>query len=168
MTRLPASEVDFQNGNPVKSEFLSEAIDSRAAYSQFPIFTESIIIATICGRARAHNQQSIVEHVYTNMPGHFWERHEYIDGMLDSTIKNLQQNYPVESRSGDCMLVFSQMFALTTRLYLCNIMESICWHTEEDQERIAAFQEQASEAAREIVSMSQHLRELSYFKVCCL
>ena len=165
MTRLPASEIDYQNGNQAKSEYLSEAILSRCTYSQFPIFTESILLATICGRARTHGQQSAVEHVYTSLPGHFWERHDYIDGMLDATIKNLQQNYPVESRSGDCMLVFSQMFALATRLYLCNVIESICWHSDEDQARIDTFRSEALDAAKDIVGMSQHLRELSYFKV---
>ena len=37
-------------------------------------FTESIILATICGRTLSHRQRSVVEHVYSHVPRHFKER----------------------------------------------------------------------------------------------
>jgi len=75
-TRLPIPEEDFQKGQCVKMGFLSEVVISLDQSGLSP-FAESIILATICGRALSHSQKTCVERAYSSsMPHQFWNRHE--------------------------------------------------------------------------------------------
>lgn len=110
--------------------FLSEAITSTSpasASNHLCPFTESIILATICGRALAHRQQSAVEHVYSHVPQYFWDRHEWLVNMLNTRTDILMCHYPSSGAHCDAMLLFTNMMAQTTMLYLCKIMESVKW-----------------------------------------
>lgn len=163
-TRLPAPEEEFQSGQCVQMGFLSEAITS-VNQTVFSPFTESIILATICGRALSHRQQSAVEHVYSNVPQHFWDRHEWLDTTLKTRVDILLMNYPSASQSADCMLLFTNMVAQTTVLYLCKVMESMSWETDEYRSAMAEFKQRSLVAAQEIVNLTRSLSHLSYFKV---
>ena len=145
--------------------FLSEAMISMDQTTPSP-FTESIILATICGRALSHRQQSAVEQVYTNVPQHFWDRHEWLDTILKTRAGILQTNYPSASQHSDCMLLFTNMVAQTTVLYLCKVMEAMSWDTDEYRSAIAEFRQRSLLAAQEIVNLTRSLAHLSYFKVC--
>ena len=163
-TRLPAPEEEFQGGKFVHMGFLSEAITSIDQAGASP-FTESIILATICGRALSHRQQSVVEHVYSNVPQHFWERHEWLYSMLKMRCDNLLLNYPSAMQHADCMLLFTNMMAQTTVLYLCKVIESMPWETDEYRSTIFEFKQNSLLAAQEIVNLTRSLPHLSYFKV---
>lgn len=144
--------------------FLSEVITS-VDQTAFSPFTESIILATICGRALSHRQQSVVEHVYSNVPQHFWDRHEWLDTILKTRTKILRMNYPPPSQHADCMLLFTSMVAQMTVLYLCKVMVSMSWETDEYRSAIAEFKHRSLQAAQEIVNLTRSLSHLSYFKV---
>ena len=88
-------------------------------------FTESIILATICGRTLYHRQQSVVEHVYSHVPQQVWERHEWLYTILKTRHHNLLLQYPLEMQHTNCMLLFTNMMAQSTILYLCRVIESI-------------------------------------------
>lgn len=144
--------------------FLSEAITSMDLAGVSP-FTESIILATICGRTLSHRQQSVVEHVYNHVPQHFWERHEWLYAMLKTRCDNFVLQYPSAVQHTNCMLLFTNMMAQTTVLYLCRVLESITWVTDEYRSAIADFKQTSLLAAKEIVSLTRSLPHLSYFKV---
>ncbi|MDI1485584.1 MAG: hypothetical protein OHK93_000722 [Ramalina farinacea] len=129
-TRLPAPDDKFQSSQYLQMGFLSEAITSTSpasASNHLCPFTESIILATICGRALAHRQQSAVEHVYSHVPQYFWDRHEWLVNMLNARTDILMCHYPSSGTHCDAMLLFTNMMAQTTMLYLCKIMESVKW-----------------------------------------
>ncbi len=144
--------------------FLSEAITSVDQTALSP-FTESIILATICGRVLSHRQQSAVEHVYSNVPQHFWERHEWLNAIWKTRADILLLQYPSSSQHSDCMLLFANMVAQTTVLYLCKVMEAMAWETDEYRGVIAEFKQRSLQAAREIVNLTRSMSHLSYFKV---
>ena len=164
-TRLPVPEEKFQSSQNVEMGFLSEAITSVVDQSTCSPLTESIILATICGRAIAHRQQSAVEHIYCNVPQHFWDRHEWLDTMLKTRADILLLNYPSMSTHADCLLLFTNMVAQTTVLYLCKIMESMTWQTEEYRIAMMEFKQRSLVAAQEIVNLTRSLAHLSYLKV---
>ena len=128
-------------------------------------FTESIISATICGRTLSHRQQSVVEHVYSHVPQLFWERHEWLYSMLRTRHDRFLQQYPTAMQHTNCMLLFTNMMTQTTVLYLCKIIESIPWQTNEYRGTISDFNQRSLLAAKEIISLTRSLSHLSYFKV---
>jgi hypothetical protein len=144
--------------------FLSEAITSTDNI-QFSSFTESVILATIFGRAVAHKQQASVEHVYLNVPQHFWDRHAWLDKMLSTRIGILQIANQSTPGRADCMLLFTKMVAQTTKLYLCKVIEAMCWETNEYQDTIAKYMHRAWMSSKEILKLSGSLTQLSSFKV---
>lgn len=156
---------DFQKGQCVEMGFLSEAMIS-IDQSGLSSFAESIILATICGRALAHRQQTSVERAYSsNVPQHFWDRHEWLDTMLRTRVDILQMHYPPAAQHSDSLLLFTNMVANTTSLYLCKVMDSMSLHTSEYRNAIVEFKQRALLAAQEIVNLSRSLAQLSYFKV---
>lgn len=159
------AEEEFQKGQHVEMPFLSEAMISVDQKSALSPFTESIILATICGRALAHRQQTSVERAYINIPQHFWDRHEWLDTMLKTRMEILKQSGTIPPQNSGSMLLFTNMLAHTTILYLCRIMDSMSWETSDYQDAIVEFKQRALLAAQEIVNLSRALAHLSYFKV---
>jgi hypothetical protein len=143
--------------------FLSEAIAS-SDHSLFSPLAECAILVTICGRALSHNQVSIVERVYGNASLDFWLRHAWLDSMLTKIIEGLSLNYPTVSVVADPMLLFTIMVAQSTVIYLCKIMESLAWETEEYQATVIEYQKRALWAAQEIARLSKEHEHISYFK----
>ncbi len=85
--------------------------------------------------------------------------------MLKTRADILILNYPSASKHADCMLLFTNMVAQTTVLYLCEIMESMTWQTDEHRNATMEFKRRSLVAAQEIVSLTRSLAHLSYFKV---
>ena len=128
-------------------------------------FPESIILATIFGRTLYHRQQSVVEHVYSHVPQQVWERHEWLYTILKTRHDNLLLQYPLEMQHTNCMLLFTNMMAQSTILYLCRVIESIPSGMDEYRGAIFDFKQKALAAAKEIVHLTRSLSHLSYFKV---
>jgi hypothetical protein len=148
--------------------FLSEAIiavDEQQQQGSLSPFTESIILATICGRALSHRQQTSVERSYSNVPQHFWGRHEWLDEMLRTRVKTLIQHDPTAVQHSDPLLLFTNMVAQANVLYLCKVMDSMSWESTEYWKASVDFKQRALLAAKEIVVLSRSLARLSYFKV---
>ena len=164
LTRLPAPEEEFQHDQWVDMGFLSDAITSDED-KNFSPFTHSIILATVCGRAVAHKQQSGVEHVYMHNPEDFWGRHDWLEHTLVTRTARLSASTQSMTDRGDCMVTFNRMVAQTTMLYLCKVMDSLCWDTDEYNDKINHVKTSSWKAAHEIVVLSRSLGNLSNFKV---
>lgn len=63
------------------------------------------------------------------------------------------------------MLLFTNMVAQTTVIYLYKTIESMSWETDEYQISVLSYEKRAMCAAREIVVLAKALSQLSYFKV---
>ena len=164
MIRLPAPEMAFQGGQPVLTEFLSEAITADDQITMSSPFTECIILATISGRALAHQHQSLVENIYFNASQDFWNRHEWISATLAQRMQILSLNYAPASQQTDPMLLFVYMMAQTTVLYLYKIMKSVIPATAEKQAVMIEYQNRSVVAAGEMVILATTLVQLSCFK----
>lgn len=165
-TRLPAPEDDFQNGIIlVEMPFLSDAVVS--VDTTIPsCFAELIILATLCGRVLAHDQQTNVEQIYGNTLEHFWERQFWLGDSLKARADGMMLNYPTPYCSADPMLIFTNMVAQTAVLYLWKVMDRINWDDDEYATLVTAFKEQSLFSALEILNLSRSLANLGYFKVC--
>lgn len=164
MIRLPAPEMAFQGGQPVLTGFLSEAITADDQITMSSPFTECIILATISGRALAHQHQSLVENIYFNASQDFWDRHEWISATLAQRIQILSLNYAPASQQTDPMLLFVYMMAQSTVLYLYKVMKSVTTATTEKQVIMMEYQNRSIVAAGEIVTLANTLVQLSCFK----
>ncbi len=136
---------------------------------QHSVFTESIVLATILGRALAHKQQSAVEHVYKPVSAHFWQRHDWLVKTLNARVEQSAKDMSqFGHNAGDGMLLFIWTATQTIFLYLDKIVDSMCWQSEEDLNNVMAFEQQAWVAAREIVLLSKSVRQYGNFKVSVL
>ena len=143
--------------------FLSEAITANDQSATSP-FTECIILATISGRALSHRQQSLVENVYVNASQDFWDRHEWINAILMQRMQMLSYRYPSASLHANPLLLFTNMVAQTTVLYLYETMKRVISVTDENRTIMTEYETCALMAAQEIVSLAKTLAQLSCFK----
>ncbi|XXH04515.1 hypothetical protein Hte_010931 [Hypoxylon texense] len=162
--RLPAPEIEFQNEQPTLTGFLLEAITARDAIVT-STFTECIVVATIIGRALSHRQQSMVDNIYLNESRDFWERHEWINGILTQRMDVFSLNYPIAAQEADPMLLFISMMWRTSVLYMYQLTKSVMHPTEEKRSVLAECTRQSTIAAKEIVSLTNKLSQLNSFKV---
>lgn len=143
---------------------LAEAMASTDMTGKSP-FTESIIIATIYGRALSHRHQSIVEPVYSLIPEVFWDHHDLLYTTLKTHYNSLVKQYSTAMQQTDCMLLFTNMMVQTTVLYLGKVMESMTWETANYRAQMLDFKQKTLVAAKEMVNLTKWLPHISYFKV---
>lgn len=164
-TRLPAPELDFQKGQPVLMGFLSQVMATTDCQASLSSFAECIIMSTICGRCLSHRQQSNVERIYGDMSMDFWDRHLWLDGILQQRIQTLSLQYPSTSEHVDSLLLFTHLMLQATVLYLYKIAVSMPWDADEVEVLILDYKNRSSAAAQEIITSTKSLRQLTYFKV---
>ncbi|KAI0840337.1 fungal-specific transcription factor domain-containing protein [Hypoxylon sp. FL0890] len=162
--RLPAPELDFQNEQPTLTGFLPEAISARDAIVT-STFTESIVVATVIGRALSHRQQSMMDNMYLNESRDFWERQEWINATLVQRMEVFSLNYPMAVQEADPMLLFIGMMWRTTVLYMYQLVKAVIHPTDEKRSVLADYTRQSTMAAKEIVSLTNKLSQLNSFKV---
>lgn len=129
-------------------------------------FTECIVLATICGRSISHMQQSAVERLYGHESQDFWDRHRWLDTLVTHRIQILSLQYLFPSEQVDSMLLFTNMFAHATFLFLTKIIETMSRETGDYQPSVMEHTKRSLSAAHEIVHLARALSQLSCFKVC--
>lgn len=162
-TCLPVPEDDFQNGKYVEMPCLSDPGTAMDQNKCSP-FTESIILASICRHLAVHRQRSATEGNQASAPG-FWDRHNWLHETVKARTSLFSTSHPAALQHSDPMLLFTSMMAHAVVLCLCNIMESVCGETQDYQTAVAAFRHRALLAARNILTLSRSLSQLSYLKV---
>ncbi|KAF3771158.1 hypothetical protein M406DRAFT_217911, partial [Cryphonectria parasitica EP155] len=166
-TRLPMSDLDFQSGNPVQGCFLPEALVSRSGlYSSFSQLAEAAMVATISGRAYSHSNTSSMEQLYGNTKS-FWERHDWIDGLLMARMANLSQSYSSSSLYADPLLLQAHVSLQTGVLYMYKITEPLMMQ-EDSTFQVLEYQKRAAVAAHEIALVARDYAQLGFFKSCIL
>ncbi|RYP04697.1 hypothetical protein DL765_010100 [Monosporascus sp. GIB2] len=136
-TRLPAPDSNFTSGRPTIMCFLSDMIngvDPAGPSDNVSPFTESIIVATICGRALEHKQRSLVvhqQHVHLHPSDRnrdatyeFCRRHRALNTLVMQRIKMLSMHVSSTPEHPDPILVYVVLAAYMAVFMLCETIES--------------------------------------------
>ena len=130
-------------------------------------FAGLVVIAAINGRSLSHKQQGAVEETYGGTSDDFWQRHCWLDFLLNRFISSLMDMDRMISETTEPMLLFQKMAAQATTIYLHNI--SISRMQEDDEKRDACWREESIQkclsAAKEIAHLARAMMNLSYLTV---
>ncbi|KAK9234752.1 fungal-specific transcription factor domain-containing protein [Lipomyces kononenkoae] len=167
-TRLPAPEVEFQSGQHVLGEFLSEGMTEARPKVRSP-FKECLILATICGRSLLRSQQYNISRAYGDMALDSAEQRLWLDNILTTRLQVLSQCYPSPTEAYDPLLLFANILGQTTVIYYCKgMIESVVCATVDSLEAntdVLECQHRALAAAANIVRLAKGLRELHFSKI---
>ncbi|KAK9364851.1 fungal-specific transcription factor domain-containing protein [Lipomyces kononenkoae] len=166
-TFLPAPDVEFQSGQHVLGEFLSEAITEARPKVRSP-FNECLILATICGRSLLCGQQYNISKAYGGMALDWAEQRRWLDSILTTRIEVLSQCYPSPTEAYDPLLLFANILGQATVVYYCKgMIESVGGpiNSFEASAEVLDSHHRALSAAATIVRLANALRDLHFSKV---
>ncbi|KAA8642438.1 fungal specific transcription factor domain-containing protein [Aspergillus tanneri] len=161
--RLPCSEVNFQNDQPILMGFLADALASNTTLPS--TFTECIIVATISGRALSHRNQCLVGDVYFSAAEDFWNRHQWINAILAQRMDAFSAKYPLDMQHADPMLLFISLMWRIIILHLYQTMTCVIPSNDEKRDFVMEYRKRSSMAAQDIVDLAQKLSHLNSLKV---
>ncbi|KAI0173503.1 putative Zn(II)2Cys6 transcription factor [Hypoxylon sp. FL1284] len=165
-TLLPAPEASFASGRPAETGFLADVVrdvDLERPEDDLSSFTETIIVAHICGRVLEHKQRPLVRTRDTSVE--FSRRHRCINTLLAHRITMLRMHASVEHL--DPVLTFTALAAQISVLTLYDFLESEPLGTKAQATQLtnalhAEYQRQALDAVADIprlvVSLDQHFQ----------
>ncbi|KAJ6443692.1 Lovastatin diketide synthase LovF [Purpureocillium lavendulum] len=165
-TRLPVPDADFQSGQAVVGDFLSEAMTATTLKAPSP-FNECLILATICGRGLLRSQRQNISEAYGHMESDWGEQSHWLDSILTTRLHALTQDYPPPTEAYDPLLLFANILSQATVIYYCKgVMESASSPigSLEANTEILGCQHQASMAAATIIRLANALRDLHFSK----
>ncbi|KAI0478561.1 putative Zn(II)2Cys6 transcription factor [Xylariaceae sp. FL0804] len=165
-TRLPAPEANFASGRPTETSFLTDMV--RAAELEWPdddlsSFTETVIVANICGRVLEHKQGPPPSSRDATIE--FCRRHRCMSVLLAQRITLLRMHASIEHL--DPVLTFTALAAHTCVLMLYDIIESNPLGTNAQAMQLAKalqaeYLQQALDAVADIpllvVALGQHFQ----------
>ncbi|MCJ1434874.1 hypothetical protein MMC27_004244 [Xylographa pallens] len=125
-TRLPAPQANFTSGRPTDTSFLTDMIrvfDREWPDDDLSSFTETVIVATICGQVLEHKQRPPSKtRDTTDTTYEFCRRHRSLNALLAQRIKMLRMHASLEHL--DPILTFTALAAYIAVLMLYDIIES--------------------------------------------
>ncbi|ROW12029.1 hypothetical protein VPNG_05282 [Cytospora leucostoma] len=161
-TRLPAPEENFQKDQPIRMDFLPEAInkDGQSSALLSP-FAECMVLATLHGRSITHKQLALSAIGSAKDTRDFWARHEWLAAEVEKhtqLLESWRQNSAGTSTSdlvdGNPMLLFTNILAHDTIVYLSNVTETIAWDDVGHQLISASYKQRGIQAASEVVRLA--------------
>ncbi|PWY79120.1 hypothetical protein BO70DRAFT_362897 [Aspergillus heteromorphus CBS 117.55] len=166
-TRLPIPDREFQSGQHVLGDFLSEAMTESTPKLRSP-FTECLILATLCGRSLLRSQQYNVSKAYGDMTSDWPDQHWWLDNILTARLEVLSQCYPPPDEISDPLLLFANVLAQTTIIYYCKDMmapEPMSAVHSPENAKVMECQHRALAATAAIVRLTKVLCELHFSKI---
>lgn len=166
---LPIPDTNFQNGIPAITHavYLTECLGNTGPKSEEVTsdFTESIVLATICGYALSHRRQLRLEQAECRGMDHFWSRHSQISSKLAERADLSAKCYSNETDRMDQALLFQSIMWHTIILYMHQTMNyAINAPVDEKYQGSESFQE-ASIIAQNFTILINHLLEAKCFEV---
>ncbi|EED12116.1 conserved hypothetical protein [Talaromyces stipitatus ATCC 10500] len=161
--RLPCPEANFQNDQPILMGFLSDALAPDTIITS--TFTECIIVATISGQALSHRNQCLVGDFYFSTTEDFWNRHQWIDGILTQRMEAFSAKYTTDMQQADPMLLFIGLMWQTIILHLYQTMTCAVPSNDGKRDLIAEYKKRSTVAAQEIVDLTNKLSQVNSLKV---
>ncbi|KAI1100351.1 fungal-specific transcription factor domain-containing protein [Jackrogersella minutella] len=161
-TRLPAPENNFEASQPVRTDFLHDAI--AGGQSTLSPFAECVVLLTLGERCMTQRPRGFAETIYGNDPLDLWARYEWLDNVLGKRRRRLALSLPSTSALNNPMLVFTHLVSATIVIHLMETLRNRTWSPTQHRVTGEAYEERATHAAREIVLLSKSVAQLSCFK----
>lgn len=174
-TRLPASEASFQNNQPTRVCFLSEAIaistspqwDSSTMIPLSP-FAECIVLAALHGRCMTHRRMSMLNTGVDEVQ-EFWTRHDQLTLAVEKRAQIFAQSPSLKRVNRDPMVLFTHMMAQKSVIYLSDTLDIALLQRQQqvgDRQLFASsYKWRAERAAVEIVGLAESARSLGCFSM---
>ncbi|ORY71069.1 fungal-specific transcription factor domain-containing protein [Pseudomassariella vexata] len=189
-TRLPAPEAHFMSGRAVTMVFLPEIIGEKNCNVELQgsdsnmssPFAESILMATICGRALEHKSQPLhiqqLIHLNHKDPQQgfqnpqmddFCRRHQWLNALVTRRIKALSMHTSSTSEHPDPTLVFVALTGYMTVFTLCDTAfgsssSSSPTAATTTTTRFMEHKQRALDAVHELDMLTGMLGQLSHFE----
>lgn len=163
---LPIPDASFQNGTPAVTVYLTDCLGSaeHTIEALASDFTESIILATICGYALSHRRQLFLEQAQCRGMDRFWSRYRQINARLTKRADLSATYYPSRVEETEPALLFQSIMWRTIILYMYETMNFAVALIDEKHPGLEYFQE-ASIAAQNLVILTDRLLEVNCSKV---
>ncbi|KAL8994705.1 MAG: hypothetical protein Q9169_005390 [Polycauliona sp. 2 TL-2023] len=163
--RMPAPNINFQTGQPFLTNLLSDAMLTQDAGTQDE-FAEFVVMATICGRALAHRQQSMAWMINSDPTQMSWDRHRQINADLTPRIVALSLRHPPVTAHTHPLVLFTHAMAQAMVLYMYRLMTEVLPVSDEnDQSLLDESATSFNVALGEVLNLTQTLSRMSCFKV---
>ncbi|KAI0377225.1 hypothetical protein F5Y04DRAFT_285170 [Hypomontagnella monticulosa] len=173
-TRLPAPEASFQNSQPTRVIFLSEALAMTTTQSisstvaPLSPFAECVVLAALNGRCMTHRRVSLAS-ASPDEGQDFWARHTWLVSAVDKRVQFLSQSPSIKAIDHDPMILFTHMLAHRAVIYLSSTLETAPWKEQQQkgglQLSAASDKWRAERAAGEMVRLAESARSLGCFGV---
>lgn len=163
------------SGRPATMCFLSEVIagidseqlsNSATDFAMCP-FTQSIVVATICGRTLALKQRLVSQQAYQDVITEFYLRHRTLSTFLTGRIKILSMQITSTSEHPDALLLFSTLAAYMILFMLYETIETIPLGTDEAHTILHGHEQRSLDAAHELDVLISMLTQVNHFQVRC-
>lgn len=163
---LPVPDANFQSGVPAVTVYLADCLSNaeHAGEVLSSDFTESIIMATICGYALSHRRQLLMEQAQCRGMDRFWSRHRQIKSRLAQRADLSAACYPAQSPETEPALLFQSIMWRTIILYMYQTMNFAVTLIDEKHPGLEYVQE-ASVAAQNLVFLTEQILEVNGSKV---
>jgi len=162
------------SGRPATMCFLSEVIagidseqpsNSATDFAMCP-FTQSIVVATICGRTLALKQRLVSQQAYQDVITEFYLRHRTLSAFLTGRIKILSMQITSTSEHPDPLLLFSALVSYMILFMLYETIETIPLGTDEAHTLLLGHEQRSLDAAHELEVLISMLTQVNHFQVC--
>ncbi|RDW58824.1 hypothetical protein BP6252_13300 [Coleophoma cylindrospora] len=167
-TRLPASETNYQNDQPVQMEFLCEVLahNDRAA---LPSFARCVVLHSLFSHCISHQRFAMSEAAASgNVSSKVWSKYAWLTLAVERRKGCLLQSLPSATD-----IVEDPMLTLATVLAACaatdvyqSMAQSTAWTTVDHEDSVHSnYTEQAVQAASELVRFIESMpRSINCFK----
>ncbi|KAK3167989.1 hypothetical protein OEA41_004435 [Lepraria neglecta] len=166
-TRLPAPEANFQNNQPIRMDFLPEAL-AHSGRTVLPPFAECVVLNSLFSRCMSHHRLALAAPVSGgNDLRKFWSKHAWLALPVEKRKQLLVQSLPgATDYVDDPMLTFVHALAACAAIYVYQSMAHfIAWPTVDQEVAAPSYEEQAVQAASELVHFVKTMpRSISHFK----
>ncbi|KAI0009529.1 fungal-specific transcription factor domain-containing protein [Xylariaceae sp. FL0662B] len=155
-TRLPAPEENFQNSQPIVTDYLADAI-ARGEPTMLSLFSECIVLATLHSRCMAHSRTAS-RYNSQESPDSVKGRHESLAADVEIRVKLLGQSRTTPTLERDHMLFFIHMLAHSAIICLGGAVQKT-W----PWQAIENWEQRASKAVAEMLRLVKALPSFNCF-----
>ena len=128
-------------------------------------FAESVIMATICGRALGLKRQPVPESKDQNLALGLYRQHQSIYTLLIARFQTLSRHLSSAQGHPDSMSTFLAMTAYMAIFMLYEILETIHLGAALPESTIASNKQRLLDAAAELNTLISTMAQLNYFEV---
>lgn len=144
--------------------FLSDIMEAGDALPSNPAL-ECIVFSTLWGQVLSQEQDFKSGQPSAERNATHWQRHASLGNLVAQRTDIFLKSHLPSNVLSDPLLLFTNMMATTVQLVHRQAAESIPCQTNEQQEALHKYREEAEAAAHQLLRLSKHLPSRSLLKV---